>query len=308
MNLRSTALPGALVAAAAVVLTWALAYPDGSAGQTGIRVVADGAAVLTLGLAVVPLLDDSRHRDELVARTRAPLTAASAVWLLAELLRLLMSAAQAAASSLGALDVGTAVEFATATAPGRAGALAVVVAAVVCATALVAPRTPAVTVALAGAAAVGVAARQLTGHFSASTSGGLAVTLHTLAAALWCGVLAGLVLTVEHRGQWARLLPRFSQLALGCVVVLLAGGVVGALGAVEDLPAGLFNTGYGRLLSAKVALTVVLVVLGWRNRSVWVPAARSHRASAVVSRTRARVETGLMIVVLVLAAGLAVTG
>jgi putative copper resistance protein D len=78
-------------------------------------------------------------------------------------------------------------------------------------------------VAVAGAAAVGVAARPLTGHFSDSTFGGLAVAVHTLAAALWCGVLAGLVLTVEHRGQWARLLPRSSQLSLLCVTALLAG-------------------------------------------------------------------------------------
>ncbi|MGV0849358.1 copper resistance D family protein [Mycolicibacterium phlei] len=307
MNRRSTAAVGALVAAAAAVAAWALAYPDGSAGQTGIRVVADCAAVLTLGLAAVPLLDATRHRDELIATTRVPLAAASAMWLLAELARLLLAAAQAAAVPFWRLDMRTATEFATATGPGRAAVLAVVVAAAVAGAALAAPATTAVTVALTGAAAAGVVARQLTGHFSASTVGGLAVAMHTLAAALWCGVLAGLVLTVEHRGQWARLLPRFSQLALGCVVVLLVGGLIGALDRV-DFQSGVFATGYGRLLAAKSAMTVVLVVLGWRNRTVWVPAARSHRTSAVVSRTRSRVETGLMIVVLALAAGLAVTG
>jgi copper resistance protein D len=57
-------------------------------------------------------------------------------------------------------------------------------------------------IAVAGFAAAGLAARPLTGHFSESALGGLAVALHTLAAALWCGALAGLVLTVEHRGQW----------------------------------------------------------------------------------------------------------
>ena len=55
-------------------------------------------------------------------------------------------------------------------------------------------------------------------------------------------------------------------------------------------------------------MTVLLVVLGWRNRTMWLPAARTYRASADASRTRSRVETALMTVALALAAGLAVTG
>ena len=116
-------------------------------------------------------------------------------------------------------------------------------------------------IAVAGLAAVGVAARPLTGHFSESALGGLAVAVHTLAAALWCGALAALVLTVEHRGQWARVLPRFSQLSLLCVVALLVGGVVGAAVTLGS-PAQLYATGYGRLLSAKVVVTVALIAAG----------------------------------------------
>jgi copper resistance protein D len=48
--------------------------------------------------------------------------------------------------------------------------------------------------------------------------------VHALAAALCCGALAALALTVEHRGQWARVLPRFFQLSLLCVATLLAAG------------------------------------------------------------------------------------
>ena len=120
-------------------------------------------------------------------------------------------------------------------------------------------------------------------------------------------MLAGLVLTVDHRGQWARVLPRFSQLSLWCVLALLVGGTVGALdrlGSVVEL----YGTGYGRLLSAKIALAAVLVLLGWRNRTIWLPAARAHRTTAVVSRSRSLVELTAMAVALALAAGLAVTG
>ena len=55
-------------------------------------------------------------------------------------------------------------------------------------------------------------------------------------------------------------------------------------------------------------MTVVLVVLAYRNRTMWLPAARSHRATAVVSRSRSLFELAIMAVALTLAAALAVTG
>lgn len=297
----------ALVVAAASVTAWALAYPSGSLPATLVRAVADCAAVTTLGLAVVPLLDDARHRGELIRRATAPLTAAGAVWLVAELSRLLVAAAQAAAVSVVRLDVHTTVDFVLNTAAGKAGLFGAGAAAVVCVAAASAPRTEAVTVVVAGLAAVGVVARLLTGHFFESGVGGVAVAVHALAAALWCGVLAGLVLTVDHRGRWARALPRFSQLSVWCVLALLVGGVVGAIERLGS-PAELYATGYGRVLAAKIAVTAVLLVLGWRNRTLWLPAARSHRATAVVSRSRSLVELAVMAVALALAAGLAATG
>ena len=73
-------------------------------------------------------------------------------------------------------------------------------------------------------------------------------------------------------------------------------------------PAELYATGYGRVLSAKIAVAAVLVLLGWRNRTIWLPAARAHRTTAVVSRSRSLVELAVMAVALALAAGLAATG
>ncbi len=63
-----------------------------------------------------------------------------------------------------------------------------------------------------------------------------------------------------------------------------------------------------QLLSAKVVVTVVLVLLAYRNRTMWLPAARSHRVTAVVSRSRAVFELAILAVALTLAAALAVTG
>lgn len=77
---------------------------------------------------------------------------------------------------------------------------------------------------------------------------------------------AALLVIVRHRGRWARVLPRFAQMSLICVAVLLAGGVVGAV-IVLDSPSQLYATGYGRVLSAKIALAAALGVLAWFNRS-----------------------------------------
>ena len=298
---------GALVVAVAAVVAWALARQQNSLAVTLVRAVADGSAVVAFGLAAVPMLDIDRYRGELIRRATGPLTIASAIWLVAELLRLGVAAAQAAAVPVSRLGVHTAVDFAVHTSPGRSGLFSAVAAALVCVTVVATPRSSSTNVAVVGLAAAGVAARPLTGHLSESALGGVAVAVHTLAAALWCGALAALVLTVEHRGQWARVLPRFSQLSLVCVAALLVGGVLAAVATLGS-PSQLYATGYGRVLSAKVAVTVVLVLLAYRNRTMWLPAARTHRATAVVSRSRALFELAIMAVALTLAAALAVTG
>ena len=205
------------------------------------------------------------------------------------------------------LGVPTTVDFAFDTAAGRASTLAVAAAAALCVATVAAPRTAAVKLVVAGLAAVGLTSRLITGHFFESAVGGVALAAHTVGAALWCGVLGALVLTVEHRGQWARVLPRFSQLSLWCVLVLLVGGAVAALERLGS-PAELYATGYGRLLTAKLAVGAVLLVMGWRNRTIWLPAARAHRTTAVLSRSRSFVELAVMGVALTLAAGLAATG
>lgn len=307
MTHRRAVAGGALVAAVAGVLAWALAFPGASLPVALVRGLADCAAVVAVGLAVVPALDGPRYRGELLRRATAPLAAASAVWLATELVRLVLAAAEAAGSSAARVGARTVADFALHTVPGRAGLVTVAAAAAVCAAACVAPRTPAVAAATAGAAAIGVTGHPLTGHLADQPVGGLAIALHALAAALWCGVLAALVLTVNHRGQWARVLPRFSQLSLVCVAVLLVGGGVAGL-ALLDTPSQLISTGWGRVLCAKIGLTIALTVLAWRNRAHWLPAARTHRSTAEVSRARAYTELALMAAALAAAATLAVTG
>ncbi|MDT7730423.1 MAG: copper resistance protein [Mycobacterium sp.] len=307
MTRRRAVAGGAVVVVVASLAAWSLARQQNSLATTLVRALADGSAVVTLGLAAVPMLDIDRYRGELIRRATAPLTIAAAAWLLAELLRLGLAAAQAAAIPVFRLGLHTTVDFALHTAVGRSGLFSAVAAGLVGLAVVAAPRSVPMNFAVAGFAAAGMAARPLTGHFSERAVGGVAVAVHTLAAAMWCGVLAALLLTVEHRGQWARVLPRFSQMSLMCVAALLLGGLLAAAATIAS-PSQLYATGYGRLLSTKVVVTVVLVVLAYRNRTMWLPAARSHRATAVVSRSRSLFELGIMAVALTLAAALAVTG
>lgn len=47
------------------------------------------------------------------------------------------------------------------------------------------------------------------------------------------------------------------RLSLACVAVLLAGGVAGAAVRVDSF-AELYTSGYGRVVSAKIAMTLAL--------------------------------------------------
>lgn len=301
------AIGGTVVVLAASAAAWALAYPHAAPAATVVRALADCAASATLGLAVVPMLDAGRYRDELTRRASGPLAVAAGAWLFAELCRMVVGAAEAAAAPLAEVGVSTTVEFAIVTSAGRSSVFSIVAAALVLGIALVAAKTPPTTVAAAGIAAVGLVARTVGGHMSASAIGAIAIAIHVVAAAAWCGTLAALVATVDHRGQWARVLPRFSEMSLFCVIALLAGGVIGAFVALSS-PSQLFATGYGHVLLIKIVLTVVLMALAWRNRARWLPAAKAHRVTAYVSRSRSLTELAIMAVALTMAAALSVTG
>lgn len=298
---------GVAVVLAASAAAWALAYPQAAPAATAVLALADCAAAVTLGLAVVPMLDTGRYREELALRAGGRLPVAAGVWLFAELCRLVEGAATAAAVPVTRVGLTTTVEFTTATSAGRSALFSATAAGLVLVIALVAANTPPAAIAAAGLTAVGLVARTIGGHLSAGSLGAIAIAVHVLAAAIWCGTLSALVLTVEHRGQWARTLPRFSELSLSCVIALLTGGVIGALVAL-DSASQLFATGYGRVLLIKIILTVVLMVLAWRNRARWLPAAKSHRVTAYVSRARSLTELAIMAVTLTMAAALSVTG
>jgi copper transport protein len=95
-----------------------------------------------------------------------------------------------------------------------------------------------------------------------------AIFLHGVCVAFWIGSLLPLTITVGSGDSVA--LERFSQLIPVPLILLIATGVVLAFVQL-DRPDALWTTAYGRVLSIKIALVLVLLALGALNRYALVP-------------------------------------
>ena len=111
---------------------------------------------------------------------------------------------------------------------------------------------------------------------------------HLTAGSLWVGGLAftvlALVLAKEDRWPLAsRAVPVFSRLAVLSVATLVLAGVLRGYEEVRALH-GLWETTYGQLLLAKVALVLPLLGLGAYNNRYAVPRLKRQIASALEQR------------------------
>ncbi|MFJ6012120.1 copper resistance protein CopC [Streptomyces sp. NPDC092952] len=106
-------------------------------------------------------------------------------------------------------------------------------------------------------------------HASAGLQPGIAMpvdVLHLLAVAAWLGGLVALLVALHRTdGLDAGAVRRFSAMAFGSVVVLVATGIYQSWRQVGTWSA-LTGTGYGQLLIAKVVLVAVMVALAWTSR------------------------------------------
>ena len=105
----------------------------------------------------------------------------------------------------------------------------------------------------------------------------LADTLHLLLGAVWPMGLVPFALFLCYADRTGRTLPmeltvmrRFSQTSFFAVFILVTTGLVNGWFLVGSWP-GLFDTVYGRLLLAKVAVTGLMIGLGAWNRFVRLP-------------------------------------
>jgi copper transport protein len=137
-------------------------------------------------------------------------------------------------------------------------------------------RTVAELLALAGAsltAAALLVVPALAGHAATTSPRGVAVPLdwlHLVTGSVWIGGLVGLLVlwsSVEQARRTALLgavVPRFSRIAFGCVVLLTASGTVAALLHLPTL-ATLWTTSYGQTIVLKVALLLLALLLAAVN-------------------------------------------
>ncbi|GAA1820488.1 cytochrome c oxidase assembly protein [Planosporangium flavigriseum] len=130
-------------------------------------------------------------------------------------------------------------------------------------------------------AVVAVLPPALTGHAASAGNHQVAVTslaMHVVAAALWAGGLAALLM-LRGTDILAATAARYSRLALGCLVVVALSGVASALvrlGSVDQL----WRSAYGALVVGKTIALVALGVLGVLHRRRTLPALAAGRPAA----------------------------
>lgn len=129
----------------------------------------------------------------------------------------------------------------------------------------------------------------LTGHTAPHGAAWLSALLvfHLLAAAFWIGAFRPLAAATRHadRGGVARLMTRFSGMAVALVPALVAAGLVMGWHLVGGW-AALATTAYGWALLAKVAAVAAMLGLAVLNKMRLAPALeRDERAPARLRRS-----------------------
>jgi copper transport protein len=113
----------------------------------------------------------------------------------------------------------------------------------------------------------------LAGHASSGdwqTAAEITDTLHVLSMAIWLGGLvavAAVLLPGRGAAELRATLPRWSRLALGCVIVIVATGAFQTWRQVGGLDA-LRSTDYGRILIVKLVLFAAIMVLAAFSREI----------------------------------------
>jgi putative copper export protein/mono/diheme cytochrome c family protein/peroxiredoxin len=142
--------------------------------------------------------------------------------------------------------------------------------------------------------------------------------LHLLGAGVWVGGLLPLALLLyaasrDRSGPGAyavRAAQRFSCVALGTVLALAGTGVISAFLLIGSV-AGFLGTTHGRLLLAKIALIVPILMIAAKNRALLarlrVPGQARRYTAAKSMAMYVALEAGLAFVLLALAATMTAT-
>lgn len=281
-------------------------------GLIAIRFALYADLMLLVGLAAFPLYSFKRdEREPRAVLHLAPLLAALAGAALAiSMLGFAISTAAMMGVPIVALDRATLASMATDTDMGAAWCvrLTALVGALACLRIFRHQQTLRLGSTLA-ASAVALATLVWSGH-AAATEGALGTAhrisdiAHMIAAALWIGGIAafGLMLsarrvsqTEDHRRIVARTLADFARVGTGAVVIIVVTGLINGVMILGDGVFALFQTTYGLLLTAKIALFTVMLVFAANNRWRIAPALKHSLAGTGrnVSLTQLRTSVAL---------------
>jgi putative copper resistance protein D len=130
--------------------------------------------------------------------------------------------------------------------------------------------------------------------------------LHQLGAAIWIGGIPCFLLAlsrVRDGGMWRQVSARFSRMSMAGVASILLSGLTMSLLYIGDWQ-GLYGTAFGVMVSAKIAMFLMLLGLGGMNFLMVERMRASPDASANRLRRFAEVEFGIGIAIFFAAASL----
>ncbi|SMC96478.1 copper resistance D family protein [Kibdelosporangium aridum] len=297
--LVSAAIVGVLIGLTITATTALPGLPEADAvvryGIPVVRVLLDMAAVVTVGLSLLPLLigfDRPKLAEAVLAGTRRVTVASALTWAITALVALVLQTAELRLSQSVTL---TAIwDYVRTVGAGKA-LVAVFLFAMLCAflAAWTVRKGESVPAELRAAAALfTLLPLPVTGHatdWSWHDITMVSMELHVLAAVTWTGGLgAVVVLLAANRTLLAHALPRFSKLATTCIVISAVTGLFNGIAELVLTPGSslwrdLFGTGYGVLVLLKITCVVLLGLLGANIRWRLLPGILRHKRTALVS-------------------------
>ncbi|CAM3611626.1 copper resistance D family protein [Kibdelosporangium persicum] len=258
-----------------------------------VRVLLDMAAVVTVGLSLLPLLigfDRPKLAEAVLAGTRRVAVISALTWAVTALVALVLQTAELRLSQSVTLDAIW--DYVRTVGAGKA-LVAVFLFAMLCAVLAVwtVRKGESVPAELRAAAALfTLLPLPVTGHatdWSWHDITMVSMELHVLAAVAWTGGLgAVVVLLAANRTLLAHALPRFSKLATVCIAVSAVTGLFNGFAELLLTPGSsvwrdLFGTGYGLLVLFKIVCIVLLGLLGANIRWRLLPGIMRHQRTAL---------------------------
>ena len=233
-----------------------------------VRAVHDLSAAVTIGLLFLATVAVPDRATEAFGRATRVAVATGVVWVTAGVVGVVLGFADVAGTPVGSPGFAAQLQaFVWSIVPLREGLISAALAAVAVTVAALASSRRAVGWA-AGAAVAALLPLALAGHAAGSADHETAVNaiaFHLVAAALWVGGLAALViLRVPLGPSLPVVVRRYSTVALWCLIAVGLSGVVSAsvrLASLADL-----WTAYGVLILAKILAFGALGALGLSQR------------------------------------------